>query len=58
MTLSLEKFAKAQGRLAHKRPFDSVTRIKIEYEHVGMLNVHHCAVPGMQLNRSNLDQAE
>ena len=58
VTLSLEKFAKRKGRLAHKRPFDSVTRIKIEYEHVGMLNVLHCAVPGMQLNRSNRDQAE
>ena len=58
VVLSFEQLAKTHRRLPHKGPRYPFTGIKIENEHIRMLNIVYGGVPGMQLNGPDLDQAK
>ena len=55
-SLVLHKLPQLQGRLDHFLPRHALTRIEIDHEAIGMLDVVYGRVPGMQLYRANLDQ--
>ena len=50
--------AQHKRRLDHELPGDTLARIKIEDEHVGMLDIVDARIPGVQLDRADLDEAE
>ena len=54
-SFSLEHPAQLESRLDHDLPADTLARIKIEDEQIGMLDVIDVCIPGVKLDCPNLD---
>jgi hypothetical protein len=54
----LQHSSQPQRRLDHEVSGDTLARIEIKDEHVGTLDVIDARVPGVQLDRADLDQAK